>query len=97
MRWLVARGRLEEADAVVARVASMNKVAVGESLSSVASKTADKVRPRPHSLASWRHGFTAYFHSQAVEAEEESTFRGLVRVFKSGTLMLRFINCCYCW
>ena len=36
MRWLASRGRLEEGDAIVARVAAMNGVQVTETLVNVA-------------------------------------------------------------
>ncbi|XP_034231093.1 organic cation transporter protein-like isoform X2 [Thrips palmi] len=82
VRWLAAKGRLAEADAIVARVAAINKVAVGETLSSVADRQAGQA-----SKAVGKSG----------ESQEASTLHNLVAVFKSASLMIRFINCCYCW
>ncbi|XP_052132888.1 organic cation transporter protein-like isoform X2 [Frankliniella occidentalis] len=76
VRWLAAVGRLEEADAVVARVAAINRVTVNETLSGVdvEAESAD-----------------------SKSTESAGTLKTLISVFKSRTLLLRFITCALCW
>lgn len=80
VRWLAARGRLEEADVILARVAAINKLVVEETLSSATNRQTTKAADK-----------------EAQEPREASTLRSLAEVFKSRTLMLRSINCSYCW
>ncbi|XP_052126101.1 organic cation transporter protein-like [Frankliniella occidentalis] len=77
VRWLVAVGRLEEADAVVARVAAINKVTVEERLSGVHVKTKES--------------------AESKSAESDGTLKTIISLFKSRTLLLRFITCALCW
>ncbi|KAJ1519978.1 hypothetical protein ONE63_004210 [Megalurothrips usitatus] len=83
VRWLASRGRLEEADAVVARVAAMNKVPVRETFSGIAA-------PGPGDG-------NRTLLLQKGHDEDGGTLRSLLRLFKSKILLMRFINCAYCW
>ncbi|KAK3921008.1 Organic cation transporter protein [Frankliniella fusca] len=83
VRWLATRGRLEEADAIVSKVAAINKVPVNETLSSATRKA-----PLPGG---------EQLVEVPDDAAGAGTMRTLVSLFKSRTLALRFINCAYCW
>ncbi|KAE8745547.1 hypothetical protein FOCC_FOCC007736 [Frankliniella occidentalis] len=109
VRWLAARGRLDEANAIVAKVAAINKVAVREPLRSTAGKVSVrsagtvKCQFPPTYFGILRGRDNTCYRARGClvqdgeSVEMASALDTLIRLFGSRTLSLRFANCCYCW
>lgn len=68
VRWLLAKGRIEEAQAIIRKAAKVNGKHIPEEIIQKLSIPEEQVQKEP-----------------------------ATNIFKSTTLILRFINCCICW
>ncbi|XP_066993627.2 solute carrier family 22 member 2 [Anabrus simplex] len=82
VRWLMAKGRMKEAEEIILRAAKVNKV-----------QLSDRV------LSRFRDQSSALTESEMkAEGEEKGKNKSVIRqVMDSRILLLRLLNCCFCW
>ncbi|XP_068082090.1 organic cation transporter protein [Anabrus simplex] len=79
VRWLLVKGRFQEAKELIFKVARINKV----NLSEATLKELDD---------------STFIPVKNIADDDEETLLGALReVFRSRILLLRLVNCCFCW
>ncbi|KAJ1531485.1 hypothetical protein ONE63_000160 [Megalurothrips usitatus] len=83
VRWLASKGRYAEADTIIRKVAKFNRIVINEALE-------DRV-----DLVQSQKDLDC--QDKKSVKNEGGTAGALLATFKSKRLLLRFINCSYCW
>ncbi|KAE8751502.1 hypothetical protein FOCC_FOCC001749 [Frankliniella occidentalis] len=102
VRWLASKGRYAEADSIIRKVAKFNRITINEALEDrvdlVQVKGEDTVKQTDaeKGLLGKSRKISREEKSKGCLAEG-STISNLLATFKSSRLLVRFINCSYCW
>ncbi|KAK3925749.1 Organic cation transporter-like protein [Frankliniella fusca] len=99
VRWLASKGRYAEADSIIRKVAKFNRVTINEALEDrvdlVQVKAEDTGKQSEVEKGLLRK--ISREEKQKSSQGEGSTISNLLATFKSSRLLLRFMNCSYCW
>lgn len=86
VRWLLVAGRIDQAIIILKRTAKVNRKELSEKSIEVLKLQYTKSTKENSDSSNKRNG-----------TENHSVIQSFCRIFKSRTLCLRFLNCCYQW
>ena len=103
VRWLASKGRYAEADSIIRKVAKFNRIVINEALEDRVdlvpgkAEESEKTKDAEKGLLGQSQKDLGSRDKSKGKAEGGSTASNLLDTFRSSTLLLRFINCSYCW